>query len=114
MVGTKDPGGCLWLPLGLAAKVLVVSEIDYFRLSRRVQHAAASSETMNSSCGPHASRTSFGARLPSRQRVHREVHASMIFRHIYIHMRIWNHIIYIYIYIYICIAYIFKDCVYDC
>ena len=67
VTGTKDPGGCLWLPLGLAAKVLVVSEVDYFRLSRRVQHAAASSETMNSSCGLHASRTSFGARLPLRR-----------------------------------------------
>ena len=64
VTGTKDPGGCLWLPLGLAAKVLVVAEVDYFRLSRCVQHAAASSETMNSSCGSHASRTSFGARLP--------------------------------------------------
>ena len=46
---------------------LVVSEVDYFRRSRRVQLAAASSETMNSSCGPHASRTSFGARLPLRR-----------------------------------------------
>ena len=35
--------------------------------SHRVQHAAASSETMNLSCGPHASRTSFGARLPLRR-----------------------------------------------
>ena len=33
VTGTKDPGGCLWLPLGLAAKGLVVSEADYFWLS---------------------------------------------------------------------------------